>query len=97
MTAKAPRFRPQGVIVEGLVGTEVFEIDPFNQGIDANTVMTLVRQKTEAREGAERIDKRYDLGGSSAARLADGLIVTPPCALVPCRWTFTIVPSMMAY
>ena len=58
MTAKAPRFRPQGVSVEGLVGTDGFEIDPFNHGIDANAVMTLARQETEAREGTERIDTR---------------------------------------
>ncbi|KAF0111394.1 MAG: hypothetical protein FD149_2532, partial [Rhodospirillaceae bacterium] len=31
---------------------------PFNHGIDANAVMTLARQETEAREGTERIDTR---------------------------------------
>ena len=68
MTAQAPRFRPQGVGVEGLAGTEGFEIDPFNHGLDANAVMTLARQETEAREGAERIDTRQDRGGESTAR-----------------------------
>jgi hypothetical protein len=59
--------------------------------------MPLTRQEHEAHQIAERIDERHDLGRQPAPRFADGLIESPPFAPVPCRWTFTIVPSMSAY
>jgi hypothetical protein len=46
--------------------------------------VALAWQKNEAGEIAERVDKRHDLGGQAAARLADGLILSPPFAPVPC-------------
>ena len=63
----------------------------------ADAVMALSRQENEAGEVAERIDESHDLGGRAAVRLADGLIVKSPLAPVPCRWTFTMVPSIIAY
>src|SRR5260370_15029027 len=57
----------------------------------------LAGQKNEAGQIPERLDKGNDLGGQAAARASDGLILTPPFAPVPCWWTRTMVPSMIAY
>jgi hypothetical protein len=46
--------------------------------------VTLTRQEHEANQIAERIDERCNLGRQAAARLADGLILSPPFAPVPC-------------
>jgi hypothetical protein len=54
-------------------------------------------QEHKASKIAERIDQRHNLGRQPAARVADGLIVSPPFAPVPCRWTLTMVPSIRAY
>jgi hypothetical protein len=44
----------------------------------------LARQQHEADQIAERVDERRNLRGQAAARLADGLILSPPFAPVPC-------------
>jgi hypothetical protein len=87
----------QAVVIEGFVGDERREIDILDQWLSANAVMALTRQKHEANKIAQRIGERHNLGRQPAARMADGLIVSPPFAPVPCRWTFMIVPSMRAY
>jgi hypothetical protein len=46
--------------------------------------VTLARQEHEAEQIAEGIDKRGNLRRQAAARLADGLILSPPFAPVPC-------------
>jgi hypothetical protein len=46
--------------------------------------MPLARQQHEADEIAERVDERCNLRRQAAARLADGLILSPPFAPVPC-------------
>jgi hypothetical protein len=46
--------------------------------------MTLPRQEHETQQIAERIDQRRNLGRQAAARLANGLILSPPFAPVPC-------------
>ena len=61
------------------------EIDASDQRLGADAVVALAREQDEARQIAQRIDKRHDLGRQSAARLADGLILSPPFAPVPCR------------
>lgn len=43
--------------------------------------MALARQENEAGEIAEGIDERDDFGGQAATRLADSLILSPPCIL----------------
>jgi hypothetical protein len=47
----------------------------------------LARQQHEAHQIAERVDERCNLRRQAAARLADGLILSPPFAPVPCWWT----------
>jgi hypothetical protein len=46
--------------------------------------VTLTRQQHEADQIAERIDERRNLRRQAAARFADGLILSPPFAPVPC-------------
>ena len=77
--------RAQGVVVERLVGKEGIEIDASDKRVDADAVVTLARQKDKARQIAQRVDERDDLGGQPAARAANGLILSPPFAPAPCR------------
>src|SRR6476469_788650 len=87
----------QPVDIEGLVGQERQDLDILDERLDADAVMTLTGQENEAGQIAERVDQGHDLARQAAARSADGLISSPPFAPVPCWWTRTIVPSMMAY
>ena len=72
-------------------------IDVGDQRLDTDAVVTLAGQKHEANQIAERVDQGHDLGRQAAARAADGLILSPPFAPVPCWWTRTSVPSMRTY
>ena len=72
------QFRPEPIAVEGLIADQRLERDAVQQRLDADAIVALARQQDEAREGAERVDQRDDLGGQTAARFADGLILTPP-------------------
>ena len=75
----------QGVVVERLVGEEGVKIDAGDQRLNADAVVTLAGQQDEAREIAQRIDERDELGGQPAAGAANGLILSPPFAPAPCR------------
>jgi hypothetical protein len=75
----------QGVLVERLVGDESIKIDARYKRLDPDAVVPLARQQDEARQIAQRIDERDDLGRQPAARPADGLILSPPFAPAPCR------------
>jgi hypothetical protein len=88
---------PQGIVVEGLIGDQSSEIEACDQGLHADAVVALAGQQDEAGQVAERIDQGHDLGCQPAARSADGLILSPPFAPPPWRWTLTMVPSMSAY
>ena len=79
------QLRPEPIAVEGLVADQRLERDAVQQRLDADAVVALARQQDEAREVAERVDQRHDLGGQAAARLADSLISSPPFAPPPCR------------
>src|SRR5262245_42765835 len=85
------------VVVEGLVADEGLEIQTGDQRLDTDAVVTLTGHKHEANEIAERVDQGHDFGGQAAAGAADGLILSPPFAPVPCWWTRTSVPSMRTY
>src|ERR1700737_712949 len=87
----------QPVVVKGLVADERLKIEIGDQRLDTDAVVTLARQKEEANEIAEGIDQGHDFGGQAATRAADGLILSPPLAPVPCWWTRTSVPSMRTY
>jgi hypothetical protein len=60
------------------------EDDAGHENVKAGDVVTLARQEHEAHQIAERIDERRNLRRQAAARLADGLILSPPFAPVPC-------------
>jgi hypothetical protein len=74
--------QPAGI--EGLVADQGQAGDAGHEDIEACDVVALPRQQHEAHQIAERIDKRRNLRGQAAARLADGLILSPPFAPVPC-------------
>src|SRR5512134_2092428 len=95
--ASLVQLSPEPVAVKGLIANQRVEGDATKQRRHTDTVVPLARQQNEAHEIAERIDQRHDLGRQTAARLADGLIFSPPFAPVPCRWTLTMVPSTSPY
>lgn len=57
----------QGVLVERLVGDESIKIDARYKRLDPDAVVPLARQQDEARQIAQRIDERDDLGRQPAA------------------------------
>jgi hypothetical protein len=59
--------------------------------------MALPRQQNETNKISKRIDQCDDLRRQPAARTSDRLTMSPPLAPVPCWWTRTMVPSIMAY
>src|ERR1700716_2632683 len=87
----------QPVVIESPVANQRLKIEACDQRLDTDTVVTLAGQKDEANEMAEGIDQGHDFGGQAATRAADGLILSPPFAPVPCWWTRTSVPSMRTY
>ena len=95
--AAAIELGAQPIVVEGFVGEQGADGDAGDQRFDADAIVPLTRQQDEARQIAERIDKRDDFGRQTAARSPDCLILSPPLAPAPCWWTRTIVPSIMAY
>src|SRR5579871_264087 len=86
-----------GVVIECFVGDERLEVDVLNQRHNADAVVTVAWKKNEADQVAQSVDEHQGFGGQAAARSADGLILSPPFAPEPCRWTLTIVPSTNAY
>src|SRR3712207_2026584 len=89
--------RPEPVGVEGLVAEQSAEGDAFDQRPHADAVVALAGQQDEAHQGAERIDQGDDLGGQPAARVADGLMLSPPFAPLAFWCAATMVPSIRAY
>ena len=74
----------QPVRVERLVADENQAIDANHKSIEARDVVSMARQQHEADQVAERIHDRRDLRRPTAARLANGLFLSPPFAPVPC-------------
>ena len=100
ITAAAPppiQFGPQPIGVKGFISEEGFEFDPFDQGLNANGIVPLTRQKDDAAQVAKSIHKCHDFRGQASPRAANSLILSPPFAPVPCWWTRTIVPSTITY
>ena len=83
--------------IKGLVGDEAVECDALDQWSKANRVTTLARQKDKPHQIAKGIRHGEDFGRPAAFRLADGLILSPPFAPCPWRWTLTMVASTTAY
>lgn len=70
----------QPISVESLVSQESTEVYAIDQRLDTPHVMSLTGQKYEVDQVTERVDQSNDLGGQSAARAPDGLILSPPFA-----------------
>ena len=73
-------FREKPVGIECLVGQESIEGNAIDQRFDALHVVGLTGQENEVGQVSERVDQSNDLGGQSAARAPDGLILSPPFA-----------------
>ena len=74
----------QPVRIERLVADQSQAGDAGHESVKTGDVVTLARQEHEAHQIAERIDKRRNLRRQATARLANGLILSPPFAPVPC-------------
>jgi len=74
----------QPTSVKSLVADQGQTMDAGHENLEAFDVMPLTGQKHEADQIAERIDDHRDLRRQAAARFADGLILSPPFAPVPC-------------
>ena len=87
--------QPAGI--KSLVADQGQAMDAGHESVKAGDVVPLAWQEHEADQIAERIDDDRDLRRQAAARFADGLILSPPFAPVPCWWTRTNVASMRTY
>ena len=78
------RSRSQPASVKSLVADQRQAMDAGHESLETGDVMPLAGQEHEADQIAERIDDHCDLRRQAAARFADGLILSPPFAPVPC-------------
>jgi hypothetical protein len=62
------------------VGQESIKGHAIDERFDALHVVRLTRQESEVGQVSERVDQSNDLGGQSATRPPDGLILSPPFA-----------------
>src|ERR1700687_5032286 len=85
------------VAVEGLVGDQRAELDALDQRRHADGIEALPRQQHESDEIAQSVGEGQDFGRHAPLGLAYGLALSPPFAPCPCRWTLTMVASIMAY
>jgi hypothetical protein len=74
----------QPVRIERLVADQGQAGDAGHENVNTRNIVTVPWQQHEAEQIAERIDKRRNLSRQATARLADGLILSPPFAPVPC-------------
>ncbi len=74
------QFRSQPVGIEGLVAQQGIELNVLDEGTHPDHVIALAGQEHEARQIAQGIDQRYDLGRQTAFRAPDGLMASPPFA-----------------
>ena len=74
--------QPAGI--KSLIADQGQAMDAGHESVKADDVVPLARQEHEADQIAERIYDHRDLRRQAAARFADGLILSPPFAPVPC-------------
>jgi hypothetical protein len=74
--------QPAGI--KSLIADQGQAMDTGHESVKADDVVPLARQEHEADQIAERIYDHRDLRRQAAARFADGLILSPPFAPVPC-------------
>ena len=77
LDASAGQALAQPAGIECLVADKSQAGDAGHENVKAGDVVTLARQEHEAHQIAKRIDERRNLRGQAAARLADGLILSP--------------------
>src|SRR5208337_3679010 len=79
-----------------LVGQQGAKRQPLDQFFRARDFASLPRHQSEPHEAAQTVDEREDFGCHAAPAFSDRLILSPPLAPCPWRWTLLIVPSIMA-
>jgi hypothetical protein len=70
--------------IEGLIADHGETGNTGHENVKACDVVLLAWQQHEADEVAERVDQRRNLRRQATARLAYGLVASPPFAPVPC-------------
>lgn len=85
------------VAVESLVGDQRTETNTVNKRWNTDRVEAMTGQENETYEIAERVGEGEDFGRHASLGTAYGLILSPPLAPWPWRWTLTMVASTMAY
>ena len=78
--AAARQIGDESIRIKCLVGDETAEYDAFDQWCHAHRIVSLPWQKNKADEIAQCVGEREDFGCQAAARLADGLALSPPFA-----------------
>lgn len=73
-------FCEQPIGIKCPVGQESIKGQAIDERFDALHVVSLTRQEYEVSQVSEGVDQSNDLGGQTAARATDGLILRPPLA-----------------
>lgn len=73
-------FSEQPISIERLVCQKSIKCNAIDERFDAFHVVSLTGQENEVGQVSERVDQSNDLGGQSATRPPDGLILSPPFA-----------------
>lgn len=73
-------FCEQPIRIERFISQESIEGNAIDERFDALHVVSLTGQENEVGQVSERVDQSNDLGGQTAARATDGLILSPPLA-----------------
>jgi hypothetical protein len=76
------QFRPQLVVVEGLVTKKSGERQVLEQRRNTLAVVSLIRQQDEVDQIAQCVDESEDLRCQAAARAPNSLVLRPPFAPV---------------
>ena len=97
LSSRASRSAMMALLSNALSAISASKVESFDQRRDADRVKALSGQQHETHKIAERIGQCQDFGGHSAFRAADGLVLRPPFAPCPWRWTLTLVASTMTY
>ena len=84
LNVAATQYFAQPMGVERLIADQGQAIDAGHESVKAGDVVALAWQKHEADQITKRIDEHRNLRRQAAARPADGLILRPPFAPVPC-------------
>src|SRR5208282_664540 len=84
------------VRVISLVRQQGAKRQALDQLFRAGDFASLPRHRREPHKVSQSVDKRENFGRHAAPALSDRLILSPPLAPCPWRWTLLIAPSIMA-